>query len=73
MLPEKSRRMTTKEIEELLKLKGWSQRQLADELEVTEGAVSRWVAAGRVPRGPAAKWMRTWLTEARAKKQLATA
>lgn len=38
----------------ILKDLGWTQRRAASELGVTEGAVSRWVAATRPIPGPVA-------------------
>lgn len=56
--------MTRKEIEDLMLLKGWTQRQLAAALQLTEGAVSRWLNSNVPPMGPARILMRQWLDQA---------
>lgn len=59
--------MKRAEILELLKLRRWSQAELARQLHLSEAAVSRWLSgdsAGRTPGGPATMLMRQWLAEA---------
>jgi transcriptional regulator with XRE-family HTH domain len=58
--------MKRQEILGLLKLKGWSQGELARRLEVTPGAVSRWLNGERPVPGPARVLMRLWLAVAKA-------
>lgn len=57
--------MNKDEIEELMRLKGWTQTKLASELELSQGAIQRWVCGVRSPQGPASILMRMWLNEAR--------
>jgi transcriptional regulator with XRE-family HTH domain len=57
--------MKRQEILELMKLRGWTQAELARRLEITEGAVSRWLTGENPPTGPARILMRLWLSEAR--------
>lgn len=59
--------MKTEEIEELLRLKRWSKRKLAEELALTEDAVYRWFVAKdpSTPNPSACLLMRFWLNEAR--------
>ena len=59
-------KMTIAEIRELMELRGWSQRELARHLEITEGAVTRWLKGEHPPAGPARILMRMWLIQARA-------
>ena len=59
-------RMTPAEIEELMKLKGWSKTRLAAELDLSENIVYRWINEERTPGGPASILMRQWLDQARA-------
>jgi DNA-binding transcriptional regulator YiaG len=61
--------MTANDITDLLKLKGWSQVQLAGMLHVHESSVSLWLHGARNPTGPARILMRQWLDEARAAKE----
>ena len=64
-------KMTKKEIVELMRLKGWSQADLAEQMDTAESAVSRWISGISPPAGPARILMREWLERARdeAKKQ----
>jgi DNA-binding transcriptional regulator YiaG len=57
--------MKKSDINELLRLKGWSKARLAAELELGENAVHKWLAEDRTPGGPASVLMRLWLREAR--------
>lgn len=59
------RRMEKKELNDLLRLKGWSRTQLAGALDMTEAAIHSWFRGDRDPRGPAVILMRLWLREAR--------
>lgn len=59
----------SKEILEILKLKGWTQKQLADELGVHEATVFYWVDGGRKPGGPARKLIVQALERARAESR----
>lgn len=59
--------MSKSEIRELMKLRGWTQRQLATELQVNEGTVSKWLSGDNEPMGPCRVLMRHWLIEARAR------
>lgn len=62
-------KMTAKDIRELMKRKGWNQATLPRNLEVTEGAVTRWLVNDIEPLGPARILMRLWLDQARAEDQ----
>lgn len=55
--------MRRSEIVRLMKLRGWTQRDLARNLELTSGAVSRWLSGDSVPMGPARVLMRLWLKQ----------
>jgi DNA-binding transcriptional regulator YiaG len=66
-------RMKPSEIQELLRLKGWSKTRLAAELDLTEHSVRGWLAGKRQATGPAAILMRMWLEEARDMAEAATA
>lgn len=66
MGPRKST-MGREEIEELINLLGWSQAQLARELDMSTAVISRWLTGERNPLGPARILMRQWLEEARRK------
>jgi DNA-binding transcriptional regulator YiaG len=70
-IPPKSQPMKPSEILELMRLRGWSQVQLATELEVKESTVSKWLNNENPPSGPARILIRLWLVQAReeAKKQ----
>lgn len=57
--------MSLKEILELMKLKGWSQAELARQLDLSEAAVSRWFKGEHCPTGPGRILMRIWLEEAK--------
>ena len=57
--------MSVAEIRELLDLRGWTQLELARELELTGGAVTRWLTGEHKPRGPARQRLRQLLDEAR--------
>lgn len=59
--------MTKKDIQDLLDLKGWSQAELARQLDLSEAAISRWFSGQQHPTGPARILMRQWLTEAKKK------
>ncbi len=61
--------MKWKEISELLRLKGWTQAQLARELQISPAAVCRWREGDRTPGKPAVILMRQWLTQAKEKKE----
>jgi DNA-binding transcriptional regulator YiaG len=63
------RRVSTDEILELMRLKGWSRCQLAAQLDLTENTVHGWFAKRRTPGGPASILMRLWLTEARTNRR----
>lgn len=57
--------VTKKDIIELMKLKGWTQAQLARELDLSEGAICRWFRGDHSPTGPTRILLRQWLTQAR--------
>ena len=58
--------MEIAEIEELLRLRGWTRTRLAAELGITENAVQQWFGQKRrSPSGPAVTLMKLWLDEAR--------
>lgn len=58
--------MTGQEIQELLKLRGWSPTDLASKLGMSESGVNRWIHESRTPKGAATILMRQWLNESRA-------
>jgi DNA-binding transcriptional regulator YiaG len=62
---KENRRMQKHEIEELLQLRGWSRRQLAKQLDLTEDTVYRWMVEEKEVKGPASILMRHWLDQAR--------
>lgn len=62
---KRDRRMNMKEVSELMKLKGWSQADLARELEMSRAAICRWFGGEQQPTGPARILMRQWLSAAR--------
>lgn len=57
--------MSIKELDELLKLRGWSKTELAFNLRLTEAAVWKWYRQGTVPDGPTSILLRNWLEDAR--------
>lgn len=57
--------MTVAEMRELMQLRGWSQAELARQLHVTEGAITRWLKSERRPNGPARTLITIWLNESR--------
>jgi DNA-binding transcriptional regulator YiaG len=57
--------MNTKQVLELLVLKGWSKRHLAAQLCVSEDSIHRWFRARKVPHGPAVILLRHWLKQAK--------
>lgn len=57
--------MDKKDITDLMRAKGWSQAELARQLDLSEGAVSRWMSGENQPMGPARILMRQWLDEAK--------
>lgn len=59
--------MTIAEIEELLRLREWSQAELGRQLGMSEAAVSRWLTGERDPKTPVKILMRQWLIDARRK------
>ena len=61
----KEKRMFSNEIQELLELKGWTQVQLAKELQVHESTISLWIHEERKPSNPVKILLRQWLDEAR--------
>lgn len=61
-------RMSPVEIQELLDLMGWQQKQLAAALDLSTAVVCRWLAGERKPGGPACILMRQLLESARRKK-----
>lgn len=63
--------MSVAEIRELLELRQWKQRDLAQALELTEGAITRWLNGQNRPRGPAKQRLRQLLDEARKEPALA--
>jgi transcriptional regulator with XRE-family HTH domain len=69
--------VSVKEIRELLRLRGWSQAELARQLGLDPSAVCLWLSSDRkqMPRGPASILMRQWLEAAReeARKETVTA
>jgi len=60
--------MSVRDIKELMRLREWSQADLARALEMTEGAVSRWINEGRCPTGGTRQLIMQWLREARENK-----
>lgn len=56
---------TRTEIEDLLKLKGWTQAELGRQLGMSEAAVSRWLTGEREPKTPVKILLRQWLSQAR--------
>lgn len=68
--PSQGCEMSVAEIRELLDLRQWKQRDLARELELTEGAVTRWLSGEHTPRGPARQRLRQLLEDARSRPAL---
>lgn len=64
-----TRKMKLADIKELMKRKGWSQAELARQLDLSEAAISRWFSQEQNPTGPARILMRQWLDQARAEAQ----
>jgi len=62
---KEDRQMKPAEIEELLRLKAWSRRELGAALDLSENIVHRWISGERTPGGPASILMRMWLNQAR--------
>ena len=60
-------KMTPKEIVELMDLKGWSQAKLASKMQVTDGALTKWLTGVNPLPGPVVVLLREWLDAARAK------
>ena len=59
--------MTLQEIQELMEIKGWNQAELARQLDLSEGAITRWLKGEHLPMGPTRILLRLWLAEARRK------
>jgi hypothetical protein len=59
--------MTPQEVRELLRLKNWSQGELARQLEVQSSTVGRWLKGGLIA-GPTKVILRAWLAQAREQK-----
>lgn len=57
-------RMSPSEIERLLEVLGWNQKQLAAALDISNAVVSRWLSGERKPGGPACILMRQFLDAA---------
>lgn len=49
--------MTPKQIKDIRKKRGWSQKRLAEKVNVTERTVQYWEAGTRNPSGPAVLWL----------------
>jgi DNA-binding transcriptional regulator YiaG len=65
----KRKPMKPHEIQELLRLKDWSQVQLANELGVHESTISCWVSGTRTPLDGFSKALRRLLDEAKKPEQ----
>lgn len=65
MRKQKENTLSRQEIEELMRLRGWSRTRLAVEMDVTENCVSRWIIGQPTVSGPAAILLRLWLEQAR--------
>lgn len=63
--PPPERRISLREVRELMRLKGWSQVALSRALDRDRSTVSVWLTRERDIQGPAAILMRQWLAEAR--------
>jgi DNA-binding transcriptional regulator YiaG len=61
----KGNRVQPAEIQELLKLKGWSQVELSRRLDMSESTVCLWLSGRRHPIGAASTLMNMWLAGAR--------
>lgn len=72
-IPTMIERMTITDVEELLRLRKWTKRLLAQKLMLSEDSVYRWFHDSKVPGGPALVLMRHWLTEARKGESMPTA
>ena len=57
--------MPIDDVNELMKLMGWSKTRLAAELEITSSAIDKWIAAGHSPGGPVGILLKDWLIRAR--------
>jgi transcriptional regulator with XRE-family HTH domain len=58
--------MNPTELRELLRLKNWTQKELARQIEVNEGTVSKWLSGVNPLEGPPAILLREWLKRAMA-------
>jgi DNA-binding transcriptional regulator YiaG len=63
---KEKRRISVAEIRELLDLRDWTYRELAEQLDVHLVTVQKWIAGDFVPMGPASRFMLRLLDEARA-------
>lgn len=57
--------MPVSDIEELMRLRRWSEAKLAAELDVHQTTVHYWRSGRNLPSGPAKILMRIWLDESR--------
>lgn len=64
----KTENITLEEIIELMRLREWSQAELARQLGLTEGAISRWLSGENTPVPPTRMLLRQWLAAARLEK-----
>lgn len=66
MLAAKNKtRISISEIRELLSLRGWKYRHLAEEMETHIDTVQKWMDGARNPSSPASRLMLQMLEEAR--------
>lgn len=65
LLQKSGSQMKAADILELMRLKGWNQADLARSLELSEGAVTRWLKNEHQPMGPTRILLRQWLEAAR--------
>jgi transcriptional regulator with XRE-family HTH domain len=57
--------MNAEEVNELLELRGWSQKELARRFGISTASISRWAAGITVPNKPTRQLISQWLDEAR--------
>jgi transcriptional regulator with XRE-family HTH domain len=62
-------KMNSIDIAELMRLRNWSQADLARELGMSEATISRWLSGSRQPTSGTAILLQTWLSAAKDEPQ----